>query len=122
MFRGSMVAIVTLMHGDGRLDHDALARLVDYHVENGTDAIVAVGTTGESPTLDFNEHCEVISKVVEFARGRIPVIGGTGSNSTQEAIQLSRHAMEVGCDAVLLVVPYYNKPTQEGLYRHFSTI
>jgi 4-hydroxy-tetrahydrodipicolinate synthase len=122
MFHGSMVAIVTPMHGDGSLDFEALERLVDFHVDNGTDAIVAVGTTGESPTLDFDEHCEVIRRVVEFARNRIPVIGGTGSNSTQEAIELSQRAMQDGCDAVLQVAPYYNKPTQEGLYRHFRAI
>lgn len=122
MFHGSMVAIVTPMRADGSLDFEGLERLVDFHVDNGTDAIVAVGTTGESPTLDYDEHCEVIRRVVEFARNRVPVIGGTGSNSTHEAIELSQRAMEDGCDAVLLVAPYYNKPTQEGLYRHFKAI
>ena len=122
MFRGSMVAMVTPMHDDGSLDDAALAKLVDFHVENGTDGIVAVGTTGESATLDYDEHCEVMRKVVEAARGRVPVIGGTGANSTWEAIKLSRCAMEGGCDAVLLVTPYYNKPTQEGLYQHFKAI
>ncbi len=122
MFRGSMVAMVTPMHNDGALDDAALAKLVDFHVENGTDGIVAVGTTGESATLDYDEHCEVMRKVVDAARGRVPVIGGTGANSTWEAIKLSRCAMEGGCDAVLLVTPYYNKPTQEGLYQHFKAI
>ncbi len=122
MFHGSMVALVTPMHDDGSLDFKALERLVEFHIENGTDAIVAVGTTGESATLDHDEHSLVIRKTVEFARGRVPVIGGTGSNSTAEAIQLTRGARESGCDAVLLVAPYYNKPTQEGLYRHFKAI
>lgn len=122
MFHGSMVALVTPMHDDGSLDFKALERLVEFHIENGTDAIVAVGTTGESATLDHDEHCLVIRKTVEFARGRVPVIGGTGSNSTAEAIQLTRCARESGCDAVLLVAPYYNRPTQEGLYRHFKAI
>ncbi|ABI57816.1 4-hydroxy-tetrahydrodipicolinate synthase [Alkalilimnicola ehrlichii MLHE-1] len=122
MFHGSMVAMVTPMHPDGAVDEVSLARLVDYHVEHGTDAIVAVGTTGESATLDYDEHCHVMRKVVEAARGRIPVIGGTGANSTWEAIKLTRCAMEGGCDATLLVVPYYNKPTQDGLYRHFAAI
>lgn len=122
MFRGSMVALVTPMHRDGRLDEEALQRLVEFHVEAGTDGIVAVGTTGESATLDYDEHCHVMKRVVEYARGRIPVIGGTGANSTWEALKLTRCAMEGGCDAALLVTPYYNKPTQEGLYRHFRTI
>ncbi|MCC5809190.1 MAG: 4-hydroxy-tetrahydrodipicolinate synthase [Ectothiorhodospiraceae bacterium] len=122
MFRGSMVAMVTPMHDDGAVDEEALARLVDFHVENGTDAIVAVGTTGESATLDYDEHCHVMRRVVEMARGRVPVIGGTGANSTWEAIKLTRCAMEGGCDAALLVTPYYNKPTQEGLYQHYKTI
>ncbi|MCH8506070.1 MAG: 4-hydroxy-tetrahydrodipicolinate synthase [Ectothiorhodospiraceae bacterium] len=122
MFRGSMVAMVTPMHDDCAVDEEALARLVDFHVENGTDAIVAVGTTGESATLDYDEHCHVMRRVVEMARGRVPVIGGTGANSTWEAIKLTRCAMEGGCDAALLVTPYYNKPTQEGLYQHYKTI
>lgn len=122
MFRGSMVALVTPMHEDGALDFDALHRLVEFHVENGTNAIVAVGTTGESPTLDEAEHCEVIRRVVEMARGRIPVIAGTGANSTREAIDLTRCAMEGGADACLLVTPYYNKPTQEGLYLHHKAV
>ena len=122
MFHGSMVALVTPMQADESLDADGLARLVEFHVEQGTDAIVAVGTTGESATLDMEEHCKVIRQVVEFARGRVPVIAGTGSNSTREAIDLTRRAMESGADACLLVTPYYNKPTQEGLYRHHKAV
>ncbi len=122
MFHGSMVALVTPMNLDGSLDWEALERLVEFHVENGTDAIVAVGTTGESATLDEEEHCRVIRFVVERARGRLPVIAGTGSNSTREAIELTRCAREAGADACLLVTPYYNKPTQEGLYRHYRAI
>lgn len=122
MFHGSMVALVTPMQADESLDADGLARLVEFHVEQGTDAIVAVGTTGESATLDMDEHCKVIRQVVEFARGRVPVIAGTGSNSTREAIDLTRSAMESGADACLLVTPYYNKPTQEGLYRHHKAV
>ncbi len=122
MFQGSIVALVTPMRGDGSLDEESLRRLVDWHVEQGTDGIVAVGTTGESPTLDEEEHCRVIARVVEFADGRLPVIAGTGSNSTKEAVNLTRRAREVGADACLLVSPYYNKPTQEGLYRHHERI
>jgi 4-hydroxy-tetrahydrodipicolinate synthase len=122
MFHGSMVALVTPMQDDGSVDFDCLARLVEFHVENGTDAIVAVGTTGESATLDEAEHCLVIRRVVEMAAGRVPVIAGTGANSTSEAITLTRCAMEAGADACLLVTPYYNKPTQEGLYRHFKAV
>lgn len=122
MFHGSMVALVTPMQDDGSVDFDCLARLVEFHVENGTDAIVAVGTTGESATLDEAEHCLVIRRVVEMAAGRVPVIAGTGANSTSEAIILTRCAMEAGADACLLVTPYYNKPTQEGLYRHFKAV
>ncbi len=122
MFHGSMVALVTPMHEDGSLDFEALKRLVDFHVDNGTDAIVSVGTTGESPTLDMEEHCEVIRRTVEYARGRLPVIAGTGANSTSEAIELTRCAQHHGADACLLVTPYYNKPTQEGLYRHHKAI
>ncbi len=122
MFQGSMVALATPMHEDGRVDEAALAALVEFHVENQTDAIVAVGTTGESATLDETEHCQVVKQVVEQARGRIPVIAGTGSNSTREAIELTRCAKEVGADACLLVTPYYNKPTQEGLYQHFKAV
>lgn len=122
MFQGSMVALVTPMHPDGTLDDEALTRLVAFHVEQGTDAIVAVGTTGESATLDHQEHAKVVQRVIELAAGRIPVIAGTGSNSTREAIELTRHAGEVGADACLLVTPYYNKPPQEGLYQHFKAV
>ena len=117
-----MVALVTPMGGDGGLDDKNLRRLVDWHVEQGTNGIVAVGTTGECPTLDEKEHCWVISRVVEHAAGRIPVIAGTGANSTTEAIALTHSAKEVGADACLLVSPYYNKPTQEGLYRHHKAV
>jgi 4-hydroxy-tetrahydrodipicolinate synthase len=110
------------MAEDGSLDFAALTHLVEFHIDNGTDAIVAVGTTGESATLDPDEHCEVVRRVVEQVRGRIPVIAGTGANSTSEAIHLTREAMEAGADACLLVTPYYNKPTQEGLYQHFKKI
>lgn len=122
MFHGSMVALVTPMQDDGSVDFDSLARLVEFHVENGTDAIVAMGTTGESATLDEKEHCVVIRRVVEMAAGRVPVIAGTGANSTSEAIHLTHCAMEAGADACLLVTPYYNKPTQEGLYQHFRAV
>lgn len=122
MFTGSMVAIVTPMQLDGAVDYDALARLVDFHLENGTDVLVPAGTTGESATLDHNEHCEVIKRVVKQVKGRIPVIGGTGANSTWEALSLTRCAAEAGVDACLLVTPYYNKPTQEGLYQHYKKI
>ncbi len=122
MFEGSLVALVTPMTGDGAVDDASLARLVEWHVEQGTRGIVAVGTTGESATLDEEEHCRVIRRVVELAAGRIPVIGGTGSNSTTEAIQLTRCAKEAGVDACLLVTPYYNKPTQEGLYLHHRAV
>ena len=122
MLTGSMVAMVTPMHDDGSVDWTALERLVDHHVAEGTDAIVSVGTTGESATLNHDEHGEVIARTVKAAAGRIPVIGGTGANSTAEAISLTRHAAEVGVDACLLVVPYYNKPPQEGLYQHFKAI
>ncbi|ROL74786.1 4-hydroxy-tetrahydrodipicolinate synthase [Pseudomonas vranovensis] len=122
MIAGSMVALVTPMDAQGRLDWDSLSKLVDFHLENGTHAIVAVGTTGESATLDVNEHIEVIKAVVKQVNGRIPVIAGTGANSTSEAVHLTRNAKEAGADACLLVVPYYNKPTQEGLYQHFKHI
>jgi 4-hydroxy-tetrahydrodipicolinate synthase len=117
-----MVALVTPMKDDGALDWAALRRLVDFHIDNGTDAIIAVGTTGESPTLDMDEHGEVISKTVEYAKRRVPVIAGTGANSTTEAIELTRRAEKAGADACLLVTPYYNKPTQEGMYHHFKAI
>ncbi|MCB1736899.1 MAG: 4-hydroxy-tetrahydrodipicolinate synthase [Gammaproteobacteria bacterium] len=122
MFHGSIVALVTPMHDDGRVDFDALARLVEFHVENETNAIVAMGTTGESATLDEHEHCEVIRRTVEMVAGRIPVIAGTGANATSEAITLTRCAMAAGADAALLVTPYYNKPTQEGFFQHYQAI
>jgi len=121
-FGGSIVALVTPMRDDGAVDHAALARLVEFHVEQGSDGIVAVGTTGESATLDHREHAEVIARVVERAAGRLKVIGGTGANSTSEALSLTRAARDAGVDACLLVTPYYNKPTQEGLYRHYMAI
>ena len=122
MFQGSMVALVTPMGGDGAVDFEALAKLVDFHVDNGTDAIISVGTTGESATLDPDEHCAVMEQTIRDANGRIPVIAGTGANSTTEAIYFTRRAEELGADACLLVTPYYNKPTQEGLYQHFKAI
>ncbi len=122
MFRGSMVALITPMHEDGSVDEAALEELVDFHVREGSDALVAVGTTGEAATLDYDEHCHLMRRIVALARGRIPVIGGSGANSTWEAIKLTRCAMEAGCDAALLITPYYNKPTQEGLYRHFRAV
>ena len=122
MIAGSMVALVTPMDAQGRLDWDSLSKLVDFHLENGTHAIVAVGTTGESATLDVDEHIKVIEFVVKQVAGRIPVIAGTGANSTSEAVHLTRNAKNAGADACLLVVPYYNKPTQEGLYQHFKHI
>lgn len=122
MTRGSIVAMATPMLADGEVDDEGLKRLVDFHVEHGTDAIVAVGTTGESATLDEDEHCEVIRKVVEAAGKRVPVIGGTGGNATTEALRLTRGAVAAGVDACLLVTPYYNKPTQEGLYQHFKLV
>jgi 4-hydroxy-tetrahydrodipicolinate synthase len=122
MIRGSMVALVTPMAEDGALDFDALARLIDFHLTAGTDAIVAVGTTGESATLDTAEHCDVIRFVVERVAGRVPVVAGTGANSTREAIELTEHARYLGADACLLVTPYYNKPTQEGLVKHYTAI
>jgi len=122
MFRGSMVALVTPMHLDGSVDFDSLSQLVEFHIENGTSAIISMGTTGESATLDEKEHCEVIRKTVEMANNRLPIIAGTGANSTTEAITLTRCAMQAGADACLLVTPYYNKPTQEGLYLHHKLI
>ena len=122
MIKGSIVAVVTPMHEDGRLDLDAYRKLIDWHIAEGTNAIVAVGTTGESPTVTPEEHGELIRVAVDAAKGRVPVIAGTGGNSTTEAIELTAHARKVGANATLQVVPYYNKPTQEGLYRHFRTI
>lgn len=122
MFQGSMVALVTPMREDGAVDYDALKGLVDFHINNNTVAIISVGTTGESATLDPDEHCAVIERTVQFSNGRIPIIAGTGANSTREAIYFTRRAQEMGADACLLVTPYYNKPTQEGLYQHFKAI
>ena len=122
MITGSIVAIVTPMNEDGSLDFPRLRSLIDFHVAEGTDGIVMVGTTGESPTVDVDEHCELIRVAVEHAAGRIPVIAGTGANSTREAVELARFAQKAGAVAHLSVVPYYNKPTQEGLYGHFRTI
>ena len=122
MFQGSMVALVTPMQEDGAIDEDSLQRLIDFHVEQHSDALIAVGTTGESATLNEKEHCHVLRRSVEMAAGRIPIIAGTGANSTSEAIDLTRCAMEAGVDACLLVTPYYNKPTQEGLYRHHKLV
>jgi len=121
-FRGSLVAIVTPMRDDGALDLDAFRKLIDWHIREGTDGIVVVGTTGESPTVDFEEHHLLIDTAVRHAAKRIPIIAGTGANSTREAIGLAEHAKKSGADASLTVVPYYNRPTQEGLYRHFRAI
>ena len=120
--RGSIVAIVTPMHEDGSVDFDALRRMIDWHIAEGTACIGVVGTTGESPTVNVEEHSEIIRAAVEHAAGRIPVMAGTGANSTAEAIELSRYAQKVGADCTLSVVPYYNKPSQEGIYRHFKAI
>jgi len=122
MFHGSMVAMITPMTEDGSVDEAALEALVAFHLENGTDAIVAMGTTGESATLTHKEHRHVVKRVIKLVAGKIPVIAGTGSNSTQEALELTKSAKEDGADACLLVTPYYNKPTQEGLYRHHKLI
>ncbi|OQW95670.1 MAG: 4-hydroxy-tetrahydrodipicolinate synthase [Beggiatoa sp. IS2] len=122
MLSGSMVALVTPMKEDGSIDEASLRHLVDFHINNHTDAIIAVGTTGESATLNHEEHGEVIRIVIDQSAGRIPVIAGTGSNSTTEAIELSRHAEKMGANACLSVTPYYNKPTQEGLYQHYKKI
>jgi 4-hydroxy-tetrahydrodipicolinate synthase len=122
MIKGSIVAIVTPMHADGSLDFPGLRTLIDWHIAEGTDSIVIVGTTGESSTVSVDEHCELIKAAVEHTGGRIPIIAGTGGNSTAEAIKLTAYAKEVGADAALLVVPYYNRPTQEGMYQHFKAI
>jgi 4-hydroxy-tetrahydrodipicolinate synthase len=122
MFSGSLVAIVTPMHADGAVNFAALERLVEFHIDNRTDGIVAVGTTGESATLTVDEHIEVVKRVIATARKRVPVIAGTGANSTAEAIELTTLAKQAGADACLLVTPYYNKPTQEGLYLHYKLI
>ncbi|MBK6402287.1 MAG: 4-hydroxy-tetrahydrodipicolinate synthase [Rhodocyclaceae bacterium] len=122
MIQGSLPAIITPMHEDGSLDLPRLRGLVDWHLREGSDGIVVVGTTGESPTVDFDEHCQLIEVVVEQVAGRAPVVAGTGANSTAEAIELAGFARRAGASAHLSVVPYYNKPTQEGLYRHFRAI
>ncbi|WP_338765540.1 4-hydroxy-tetrahydrodipicolinate synthase [Massilia sp. METH4] len=122
MIKGSIVAIVTPMHADGSLDYDSLNRLIDWHIAEGTDGIVIVGTTGESATVTVEEHCALIKACVDRVAGRIPVIAGSGGNSTAEAIVLTRYAKEAGADATLQVVPYYNRPTQEGMYQHFKAI
>jgi 4-hydroxy-tetrahydrodipicolinate synthase len=122
MISGSIVALVTPMKADGAVDYAALARLVEWHISSGTNAIVAVGTTGESATLDVDEHCAVIRETVVAAKGRIPIIAGTGANSTTEAIELTECARVAGADACLLVTPYYNKPSQRGLYEHYKKV
>ena len=122
MITGSIVAIVTPMHDDGSLDLAAFRNLVDFHIREKTDAIVVVGTTGESPTVDVDEHCQLIEIAVKHSAGRIPIIAGTGANSTKEAIYLTQRAKDAGADAGLSVVPYYNKPSQEGLYQHYRSI
>lgn len=122
MITGSLVAIATPMHDDGRLDLASFRSLIDFHVNEGTDGIVVVGTTGESPTVDFDEHKELIKVAVEHAKGRIPIVAGTGGNSTAEAIELTESAKKAGAASCLSVVPYYNKPSQEGLYRHFRKV
>lgn len=119
---GSIVALITPLHEDGSVDYPTLRKLIDWHIAEGTDCIGVVGTTGESPTVDVEEHCEIIRVAVEQAAGRVPVMAGAGANSTREAIELTRYAQKVGADCTLQVVPYYNKPTQEGIYQHFKTI
>src|SRR6185369_5383132 len=121
MFKGSIVAIVTPF-SNGKIDEEKLRQLVEFQIEGGTDAIVPCGTTGESSTLDYEEHDRVIEIVVQQTNKRVPVIAGTGSNSTREAIEMTEHAKTLGADGCLLVTPYYNKPTQEGLYRHYKAI
>jgi 4-hydroxy-tetrahydrodipicolinate synthase len=122
MFKGSLVALITPMRPDGSVDEKAYAEFVDWQIKEGTDAVVPVGTTGESPTLSHDEHKRVVEIAIEVAKGRVPVIAGAGSNSTAEAIDLARHARKAGADATLIVTPYYNKPTQEGMYLHFKAI
>ena len=122
MFTGSMVALATPMNDDGSVDYESYENLIEFHIQNLTDALVPVGTTGESATLNHDEHCEVVSFVVEKTAKRIPVIAGTGANSTSEAIALTKYAYEAGVDGCLSVTPYYNKPTQEGLYQHYKAI
>ncbi len=122
MFRGSLVALITPMQADGSLDLKAFADFVEWQIAEGTQGLIPVGTTGESPTLSHAEHHQVVEQCVATAKGRVPIIAGTGSNSTAEAIDLTRHAKQAGADAALVVTPYYNKPTQEGLYRHYMAI
>ena len=122
MFKGSMVAIVTPMNEDGSLDHVSLENLIEFHIENKTDVIISVGTTGESATLDFDEHSEVIKSTLNIVNKRVPVIAGSGANSTSEALHLTQRSKELGAEACLLVTPYYNKPTQRGLYEHYKKI
>jgi 4-hydroxy-tetrahydrodipicolinate synthase len=122
MLQGSLVAIATPMHANGALDLSALRALIDFHINQNTDGIVIVGTTGESPTVDFDEHCLLMQTAIDHVNGRIPVVAGTGANSTREAIALTQQARNMGADACLLVTPYYNKPTQEGLYQHFRSV
>ena len=119
---GSIVALVTPMHEDGSVDYAALRRLIDWHIAEGTDCIGVVGTTGESPTVTVDEHCEIIRVAVEHAAGRVPIMAGAGGNATREAIELTRFAKQVGADCSLQVVPYYNKPSQEGIYQHFKAV
>ncbi|PPE66175.1 4-hydroxy-tetrahydrodipicolinate synthase [Caldimonas caldifontis] len=119
---GSIVALVTPMHEDGSVDHDGLRKLIDWHIAEGTDCIGVVGTTGESPTVTVEEQAEIIRIAVQHAKGRVPIMAGAGANSTREAIELSKFAKQAGADCTLQVVPYYNKPTQEGIYRHFKAI
>ncbi len=122
MYTGSLVALVTPMDADGALDFAALERLIEFHIEQGTDGIVSVGTTGESATLSHDEHEQAVMRTIKYVRGRLPVIAGTGANSTSEAISLTKAAHQAGADACLLVVPYYNKPPQRGLYEHFKAV
>src|SRR6201992_4330041 len=122
MFKGSLVALITPMRDDGSVDEKAYAGFVDWQIKEGTHAVVPVGTTGESPTLSHEEHRRVVEIAIEVAKGRVPVIAGAGSNSTEEAIALTRHAKEAGADAALVVTPYYNKPTQEGMFLHYTAI
>jgi 4-hydroxy-tetrahydrodipicolinate synthase len=119
---GSIVALVTPMHEDGAVDFDGLRRLIDWHIAEGTDCIGVVGTTGESPTVSVEEHCEIIRIAVEHAAGRVPIMAGAGANSTREAVELTRYSKSVGADCSLQVVPYYNKPSQEGIYQHFKAV
>jgi 4-hydroxy-tetrahydrodipicolinate synthase len=122
MITGSIVALITPMLDNGAVDYDGLRKLIDWHIDEGTDCIGVVGTTGESPTVNVQEHCDIIRVSVEQARGRVPIMAGCGANSTSEAIELARYAKDVGADCQLQVVPYYNKPTQEGMYQHFKAI